>query len=285
MKIKRNNLVANVLLDPRSLGIVGYIVLLTVALPLTTYAVREISENVRLIAVLLTVIGLVSALFRPRLNRVTVTSIVLFVFLYGYATILGLVFGGYGISGNAVPITILVVIMGLVLFASTDPVLDNMRTLAVFWYILAFCGLTWYFGGLRLDYPPRFFFEVQTDRHGSLVAYNQGVSKFFGIGAILSVFLMVSAKATLARVFFGFMGLFFLGLSLLGGARGDSLAALFCIVLAFGPRSPFRFAAIIGVVVIVWVLASAQFSADDFVIARRMENVFAGSIGVREAIF
>ena len=54
--------------------------------------------------------------------------------------------------------------------------------------------LTVTLGGFLLEYPPRFLFQIQTRNHGSTIAYGQGVTKFFGIGAILSAFLCSQEK-------------------------------------------------------------------------------------------
>jgi len=85
-------------------------------------------------------------------------------------------------------------------------------------------------GGLTFEAIPKFIFDVKT-KDGETIAYSQGISKFFGISAILSM-LYVKTTDRVGKVIVCWISvLIFTILSFLGGGRGDFLAL---ITILFG---------------------------------------------------
>ncbi|MBZ8117581.1 hypothetical protein KUD11_02860 [Roseovarius sp. LXJ103] len=142
-------------------------------------------------------------------------------------------------------------------------------------------------GGLVLAYPPRFEFELETTT-GSLLLYSQGISKFYGLSAILSFWLVLNARSVRARI--PLVGCFavFIALALLGGGRGDFLAAMAVIVmmsLAGGPGRKMMGAVLVGVFYFGGVWLMAYFS-HDFIALERLWIVFQGlSFSERDILF
>lgn len=271
----------------QSLGIAAYIVVLISALPLTTHAVRSLSVMSRNAAMLLVAVSII--LLWQRRMKIRVEGLFALVFLYifyFYGMLLSFFNGGHPTAMDFVPTTLLIVTIGIILLSQRRQIIGITTAWLLLCYIVIILLATLTFGGLQLTYPPRFVFEFQTENYQSTVSYGQGVTKFFGIGAIIAGFLGNEETRRTRRVLLIGLCLFFLALSLLGGARGDSIAAVLCVVLIFLSKAPFKTIAMVlcgglGAWYFLWGLLQV----DDFIIVRRLSKIFDGSLGVRESLY
>jgi hypothetical protein len=102
-------------------------------------------------------------------------------------------------------------------------------------------ALTALIGGLVIDGYPRFNYEISTIER-SAITYSQGISKFYGLGALFCAGLVTDARSSRPeRMVYSVLLVLFLFLSLLGGGRGDFIVSVALTV--------FRLRAIYGGVV------------------------------------
>jgi hypothetical protein len=115
----------------------------------------------------------------------------------------------------------------------------QIASLYIAYSLLALLVTLW-IDGLSIDLPPKFSYEYASEQFGSEIVYGQGISSFFGLSAIVVIFLwtkqsMLWLKATTIGI-----ACIFLALSMLGGARGDTSIALILIILIVAYNSPWK---------------------------------------------
>lgn len=270
----------------QSLAIISLIISLTVALPLTTESVRSLSVQTR--SVTLMVVAVASALLLVTLkgSRVMLFSMFGFVFFFSYGILQSSITGAVTSAMSSLAVTMIVVLCGLFVASQKRPVLSPREVLWLLFYVLVFFILTAALGGLILEVPPRFVFQVQTDRHGSAVLYSQGITRFAAIGALFSAFLFQATSRKYLKVGLFVLGLGFLGLSFIGGARGDAIAGLLAFVLILSINTSWTYAVLrISLTGLIAILLINMADLDEFVFIRRMEIVFEGSLGARDELF
>jgi len=268
------------------LGLMAYLVMATIGLMTTTGASRvvvELSRAAAIALVLLISAGLVASI---RMNVVHLMSVLIYLLL--------LVFGFVTAEVNAVEqdharylTDVVVILAGLFIFAYLGYAgegLDHRVARSFLLYCLLMLGITIVVGGLVFGAPPRFVFDYVSERMAKDVSYSQGVSKFFGYGALAAAYLLVQSPGRLRRWLLGLVIILFLGLSLLGGARGDSffavLAVLLYFALVFGLRVIWPLALIAGVLMLA--LSNAGFM-NDLVLVQRMQGADSG-YGYRDVL-
>lgn len=144
-------------------------------------------------------------------------------------------------------------------------------------YCLVVVLYTYFTGGLVLSFPPQFLNEYLSDGRGAAVQYSQGISKFYAMGAI-SAFYWLSRSDSAHRLLLAAVVLFFLFLSFVGGARGDSVAALIVLLLLAFVRYRLRILFyIIPIVVLSFAFDFSRYVTDEFVILRRFMALAEGA--------
>lgn len=136
----------------------------------------------------------------------------------------------------------------LLLAARDRPVVTD----AVAWMYVCFAtsvaALTFALGGLQLQDTPRFVYDLTT-ADGTTLTYSQGISKFYGLAAVLSALLARRQTHGLSRKIAIWGGVtVFLTLSLIGGGRGDFLVSLLLVIAALGGARVFLAVAAGGLV-------------------------------------
>lgn len=270
----------------QSFAIVSLLISVTVALPLTTTAVRAVSVQTRGLTLALTALCCVVLALSVRSNRVMLYSIFAFALYYVYGMFLAAIMGGISTAITALPTTILLTSLGLFVLSQSEQGITRNGARILILYVVCFMLITVVYGGLVLGMPPYFVFEFQTESHGSTVSYSQGVTKFFGLGLVLCGFLLQSGRSVKLKAMLMVLSLFFLVLAFLGGARGDALAALIVFLFIVMTRMPLKTKI---PTVVVMGLAIGMFIAnvnlDEMVIFRRLSIILEGSAGARDKIY
>lgn len=266
-----------------SIGVVSFIIAVTAALPLTSAGMRGVSEGVRIFALFSLFMSFLMLTIKFRLQPSLLVSVVAFTSMFSYGSLLAVIYGGHLTALQVLPVTFVVVSVGLVMFSQRRMVIGPLEAKILVIYFAVFFLLTVALGGFRLEFPPGFLFEVQTGNHGSIVSYGQGVTKFFGLGAILTAFLGSHERRTTMRWVLTTLMLMFLVLSLMGGARGDAIATVLTISLLYSLKTPIR---LIVFVCIALLFATLFISVEDFILLRRLELLMSGGgLGAREELY
>lgn len=268
------------------IGVMCYLYMATIALMTTSGGSRtfvEISRAGAIALVLLISAGLVVSI---RMSAVHLLSALLYLLLM----VLGFVMAEmHGVEQGYLRYAtdVVVILAGLFIFsflsyARND--LDYKLARYFFIYCVVLLLITVMTGGLAMEMPPRFVFDYVSDLISKDVSYSQGVSKFFGYGALAASYLYVKSAAGSKRLVFGLMVLLFLALSLLGGARGDSFFAvitvLFYFTVVYGLRVIWP---LIVVAAAFMLLVSNAAFMNDLVLVQRMQGA-AGGYGQRDVL-
>lgn len=215
----------------------SYLVLTTISLLTTTYESRILIEIIRVVAMA----GILMGVFTPILvnplkyfkkNGVN-KNLAIGVILYVFFTLLGIisssVTNSFWIVSDKILLDTLIILIGIIIFSINNIFLFNKFILDLFiYYILIGLIFTIILGGLDLKFPPHFVFTYFE------ASYSQGISQFFGLGAIAAVFQLLSIgfqRSGLVKFLLPTLTFIYLLLSLLGGARGDAIFATIVILL------------------------------------------------------
>lgn len=209
----------------------SYLVLITIGYFTTTSQSRIFIEPLRIIAAIIVILGIGLSLGLKRVCFQQILGVMLFVLIWLWGVMLSLATGSFYVVSSELAVNTLVMVSGVLLFCSLKGEIFTPQVVK-FLVSYIFLGLliTLLIGGLDLSFPPHFNLEY-TKEGRNQSAYSQGVSRIFGFGAIASVVLLFSANQTTLKIVFSVLVLVFSALSLIGGARGDSV---FAIVLVLG---------------------------------------------------
>lgn len=262
-------------------GFFGTIFAATVGLASTSAASRELIEFLRLVAIVAALVALgVHFLLVKGFNVTFLGSLFLLVTIYVVGLSLGINYGGVTFVLADLPRDFSVAVLLLYFLGAIESSAckSEGERLArfIFIYVSFLVVLLVLSNGLLLDYPPRFVNEYSTAERGSLVQYSQGVSKIFALGGIAAAFLFFFSERIWKIIALSGAAVF-ISLSFLGGARGDSVAGVFVILLIALRFAPIK-TALVSVLVVLLILTFG-FRADllsDFIIFQRFLSLSAG---------
>ena len=202
-----------------------------------------------------------------------------------YALFTSFANGAIEIGVSNIFINMAVTVSAIYLFSSRQAVWSLTHGRLIVFYVATGFILTVWVGGIDLSFPPRFLFEYSSDINGSQIVYSQGISKFFGYGAIACVFLLINSDLKITKFLSALMMIIFSLLSLLGGGRGESLAALGVIMIYIFMQSPGKFIFFIAAVLSSTLMLSVDWSwMDDFLIFQRLSAINDGNFGSRDLL-
>lgn len=258
-----------------SVGVVLFMIATTVSYASTTLSSRAFIEPVRLLALAGAMgIFMVAVLTRLRLARTVVLGTVVFLFYLCYGLALAAVNGGMIHVAKQLYADVVLTLVGISLFSSLQNGILSRQ--AVLWYLSFASGvfvLTVAVGGFTMTYPPQFTFDYLASEAGQGIYYSQGASKFFGLAGIAAIFLAFATRSRVRRLAYFVICLGALGLSLIGGARGDSAAAALVVLVYSIYRSPGSLVLwIVGTAVAVLLLQDTIL-LEDFMIFNRLMNI------------
>lgn len=253
----------------------------TVGLASTSAVSREIIELFRLATILVALAALLAHFLIVRGFHTTfLTSLFFLITLYITGLSLGLNYGGVKFVLSDLVRDFGVAVLLLYFLAAMENTKlqceGDLFAKVVFIYIFFLLVLLVLSKGLLLDYPPRFVNEYSTAERGSLVQYSQGISKVFALGAIAATFCFFISKGLWKVI--AFVGIaVFIALSLLGGARGDSVAGMFVVGLVAFRFAPVKTALFLLAIFFFFINLSFAFDLlSDFIIFQRFLSLSSG---------
>lgn len=259
----------------------------TVAFATTTSSSRVLIEWIRFFSVLTLVLIIVFSIFRDyRFHRSSLLAIGAY-FLYSSYAVVGAVANGGAVfvEESLARDVLLTVALIYVFFKESDRVIPERvaQLLLVFGFLMV--GLTIYFDGISFSYPPRFNFEYGSILLERSTSYSQGASKFYGLFAIVAAYLGAKSIALRFVFVYSLCVVFFLFLSILGGARGDSVAAVLLVLgyLFFAGRAIVK-AVLLSIVFILVAVIATRVELTDFALFSRLQSL-DGGLGAREDLY
>lgn len=273
-----------------SVGIFGFLVLTTISGLVTTYEAREAIYLFRLIAAGFVLIATIFVVFKLHIPKVV--AVALFCYFFGiiYATSAAAISGGLEVSGQYMLVDFVVPLCGIVLFGArfnesvqvfSEKFLNFFLVYAVFALLL-----TIIFGGVSLQFPPRFIFEVGSDEIGREENYSLGITSFYVLASIAASIGIVRSGISFRGMIYLFLMLLFLFLSVLGGGRGEIVAGI--LVISFILLRVRRVRLIsIGALVFCTVIAFLfdwSFLFESFVALQRFQLIFEGDMSARDIL-
>jgi len=264
-----------------------YLVLISTGLASSTISSRAVIEPLRLVslAALLLFVGLLATNRRFLSKFILPLAIFLMVLAYGlmrssWSAVLN------HVASTFIVDSFLIVSAIFLLSGNSGPILSVKWTN---WYVkfcLTIFVITILIGGFAIIPIPQFSFEFYSASFGPGVdqVYSQGISRFYGVASVLSAFLTINTPGLRRPLLWGTLSLLFILLSILGGARGDSMAAVIVVMLALTNRPSGRFVAFVGIALAfaAWFLFGEWI--EDLVLFARLGQLSDG-LGVREQIW
>ncbi|MBO6668050.1 hypothetical protein [Parvibaculum sp.] len=227
---------------------------------------------------------LLSGFARPT----TIAALAIAISTYSYGLLLGLDnLEHFALAGMLFQ-SIVVVSFGTLYVSISDRygVQESLpKYYAVFAFLcLAFLVMT---NGVNFNFPPSFQFSLFAES-GSAFTYSQGVSAFFGLAAICSLWNFLNASLRRAKVIHLIFFLCFLLFSLVGGARGE-VFFLVVVVLMMSARNGAagrRAISLLAVLAIGLLLVMDGLALGEVTIVKRFFEIFSGqTLGYRDVLF
>lgn len=223
------------------LGLFSFFVLITIGYISTSNYSRLFIEPLRAVAAVALVFFIGIILSTSTLCRRHLTGLALYASLLAIGISLALLNDSLAIGSIGLLTNIAVTLCGILLFNAHDKnILSDRFAAWVLAYVIIGTLFTILIKGLEFTPFPRFNFEYDTSINVMDITYSQELSKFFGFGAAAAALLSVHKKTRLAKYFHFFLAITFLFFSLIGGARGDSIAAFFLVISYFIILNPAR---------------------------------------------
>ncbi|ELB2885928.1 hypothetical protein QNE71_004623, partial [Vibrio alginolyticus] len=203
-----------------------------------------------------------------------------YTFFVIYGLLLSLFYDGFTqFSGNSqiyfyIPFSFLCFV-SLTLLSKED---EYPAAMFLFFYFSISTALIIFLGGMETNFPPHFIFSYSDS------LYSQGITKFYMIGALVSLFLaMKSKKIFLIINLLAFV--VFISLSFLGSARGDFLFGIFVILvyLSFRYKSSFIMAFLFSLILLINFVTMPSYS-EEFLMLQRLQSVADGNLGTRDLL-
>jgi hypothetical protein len=223
----------------QNVGTFASIALVTIAWSSTTDVTVGLLAQVRLALIAVLILSLLMLLFRQpwKLGHAAIGALMIGVL--GFYSVLSL-----GIHAPSAPMTLSSHLVFILLTAAISslfllaPPNRKLITDSTVWMYVVFTFviliLTVFLGGLRFDGSLHFVYTFTTS-DGSEITYSQGISKFYGLAAVLIAGLIAQPGQSPAHTAaLGGLLVLFLLLSLLGGGRGDFVFALLLSLIRLG---------------------------------------------------
>ncbi len=266
-------------------GLFLFLVLISISYLTTNDISRQIVVPVRLASIAGIVIVVCAFLVLKRISYKQLTAVTLYVLLTIFGILLSVMNGAFEIGQQGLLVNILVTLSGVWLFSiRKSNIIPDAMAQYYFIYILSGLCITIVIGGINLSFPPHFILEYNPDLQADQALYSQGISKFYGFGAIAAAYLVVKANSKISSLFWSVFVLIFLASSLLGGARGDSLIFVMVVsaYLASKLLMKFLLCLLLGSVSLYFYVDNWSWFADNFIIIQRLSVLGKEDYGYRD---
>ncbi|HFE38953.1 MAG TPA: hypothetical protein ENK06_11140 [Gammaproteobacteria bacterium] len=258
----------------------------TIAFSTTTFSSRGIIEPIRAGSAIIAIsLAALQIIFKPKIPKQQGVAIALFALVFFYMLLL------HAINGTSLGAR-QIYVFGILLIAATTFFLAQPKQVtfppklvkALFFVFLAMFAITVVLGGISLQFPPHFILEYAS-RAANVsydIQYSQGTTKFYGLAAIAAMFLLLNARSRWSRAFYIVTMVGFLLLSLIGGARGESVAAIIVVLFGLLYKNKGTLLIVIGIAVVGLSLLGAS-NFFELTIVQRFLLIFE-SAGRRETL-
>lgn len=271
-----------------TLGLFLLLALVSVGYSTTNETSRSFIEPARALFISGVLFIVIVSLVLGRINRTQVTGLILLVALLLYSVITSHFSGSFSVGSMYLWRDGLVLISG-VYIVSMKREADSEHAVAGLYvvYVLAILFLTVLIGGLDLAISPHFNFEYSSDIFETSVLYSQGISKFYGFGALAGIYLFAETSGRYSKWLYAFFSLVCLMLSVLGGARGDVLAMILVMMgfIAYRYKRKFFLLVLILGVSLFILAVNWDHLAEQFILFKRFSQVAHGDYGMRDVLF
>lgn len=270
------------------LGLFIYLVLVTIGFLTTNDASRLFIVSIRIFSIAMLAAIIIILLYESWLNFRGFLISIGFLFFCACGVLLSVFNDALHIGYNNLLVNVVVTLVGFFFLMVVKPK-ESYKRLGLPFVCYGVVGffLTVLVSGFEFNFPPGFVFDytpVGSSQSDNL--YSQGVSQFFGLGAIAAAYLGATVKSKIKSMLFFAVCFVFALLSLLGGARGDSVAALGVILsyLALQLRIKFVFLSLLSFVLVYLMVGDWSDFSQGFIILQRLEMLSGGDLGHRDIL-
>lgn len=270
-------------------GIFAFLVLATVSGAITTFSAQVVVVYVRVLAGAVLFSCVAIAFFKFGSRAAQIYAVYFYFLLLAYGALRSVMSGASAIGFTNFERDVLVGLFGVLIVAgyASGRCIENSLIRAYLWYVLCVLCVTVVLGGVSFTFPPSFRFEYIASSLGSSegYAYSLGLSNFFGFAAVAAALWSRVAQGDLVRWLGIFLALICVFLSMLGGGRGESIAALVLVVFLVS-RGAFS-GAVLVVSILLVVIASLDLLVayeSDFLFIRRFLILAEGNLSARDIL-
>ena len=283
--MKANKIVENIIFA----GTFSFLILISIDGLTTNYASRLFTVSIRYASIIVLILAsiLLHLKEQPRRGwKNHFSALILYLLLVAWGVALALANGVTEIGWNELFLSSLVVIFGAMLFVKKGKTIIPPK-MAEYYVLYTFIGLfvTLWVDGFELSFPPRFVFDYLSDRENADILYSQGASKYFGVGAIAAIFITLNSKTKIKGYGAFVFAAIFISLSILGGARGDSVLAALVIIFFLLIRKAFHiFFWLLALSLVLYLSVNDWAWMDGILTFQRLSFARDGDFGQRDVL-
>jgi len=266
-------------------GIFSFLVLISIGFMTTNELSRYIVVPIRNLAIFSISVILFFLIIRTGIEKMQLLVASLYLIFVFWGMALAFLSGSLEIGATNLIRDTLATLAGLLLLCKArDAELIDKYSGWFLCYIFLGLLVTLAVGGLELSFPPAFYFASFKDGVDEQF-YSQATSEFFGLGAIAAAYVTKTMSPGWKRYISGILIFLFLGLSLLGGGRGDSLGAVIIVVGYFLLVSPMKTFLRMGVVTAASLFLIRDWQClEQLAIYDRLAVFGEGDLGMRDIL-
>lgn len=266
-------------------GIFSFFIMISIGYISTNNYSRFFIEPIRVISEISVVLSLVVILYKSQLCHKHLIGLSLYVFLLAIGISHAVLNESIEIGSTGLLVNVIITVCGILLLGYQDHDICSIRFARWFIvYITAGTLLMILIGGLEFTPVPHFNFDYEAGVNSMETLYSQEMSKFFGFGAMAAAFLAINGSGRRIKYFYFSLVLVFLLLSLLGGARGDSIFALVLVIAYLVISNSIRGLLWLGSILLMLYVGIGDWSGiDNFQIFQRLSDL-DGDFGQRDVL-
>lgn len=267
-----------------NIGIFLYLIIITIGLSQTRVMSALVVGPSRYLIILIEVLIIGLVMYKSKVSLKFVLSLLVFLGLLLYGLLLAQIKGDFDLAQTHLFMDVLLIITGAFLLSSFQDWNLSIELEKLFlFYVIVILFFTIAIGGLIFQPLPQFVLEVPVDSKKE-VYYSQGLSKFYGVGAIAAG-LLATKRKQLPKACYLFCMLFLLLLSLLGGARGDSIIAVFVCMLIVLKHEKFKVLFYLPFVLIALNLIIINIDYENLIFVKRFQDMVSGGPNARAQLY
>lgn len=270
------------------LALVSFLILTTIGFAQVNSATLALFPVMRQAAIVVCGFAIIGVLLHNKINIGFLIAVFALATLYLVSLLQSGQFFFEEFGLQRLTFSFLVALVGIFLLALTSSY-QKSRSVSIFFqlYAAAVLAYIYFTGGISLLPAPRFNYDL-TSESGSILLYNQGTTKFFGLAAICALWSFFDSKAGVAQLLSFSLFCFFAFWSFLGGGRGDfaMLIAVGLLMMSLSGSRSIAYIIAFGVFAFVSLEASIYNVLSDSTAFMRIQVILQGdSFGMRDILF